>query len=86
MQKNEFIFSKFAILQPTTDNLTKNELFHRHSSRILPVFRNSYFKEHLQAASPALFSSNFVANFEHIFASLVLVFICRIYYLQKETC
>ena len=49
------------------------------------LFRNSYFKEPLQMAASTYFSCNFAANFEHVFASLIVVLICLSYCLQKES-
>ena len=49
------------------------------------LFRNTYFKEHRRMAASTYFSLNFVANFEHVYASSAVVFICLSYCLQKET-
>ena len=49
------------------------------------LFSNSYFKKHLPMAASAHFSSDFVANFAHVSASSVVVFICLSYCFQKET-
>ena len=78
-----FIFSKVAGLQPTT--LLKTNSFTGIFQGFCQFSRESYFKEHLQMVVSAPFSNDFVVNFEHVFASLVLVFICLSHFLRKET-
>ena len=81
----ELIFSKFAAYCLQSPTSPEMNFFICIIQRFCELFRNIYFKEHLRMVASARFYRDFVANFEHIFASSVVVFICLSYCLQKET-